>query len=286
MVNLSKTVSVGQAGFLTGLLLSAMLTLACGAQDTSDSAIRAAAKAMPAKAVGAKPAANGVKKASVPGARPHAVQPGRAGQFNRASEAAQGGAVNNANSGAIRAYCNKTWGKINNNWEYANGRNHVILSVDLDQGGNVLNMHATSSPHNGDAEAKAQAALQRSQPLDLLPSGLPSAHLTITFDSTADPHGDSNSSGSVKLECNPNGASSASSASPAPAGDPPSASSAQQQQQQQQQPAAQQPPPQQQQAPAEQPPAQQAQAQQQQQQPQAQQQQQNPAGGAGGDPFK
>lgn len=127
-----------------------------------------------------------------------------------------------ASPAAVRAYCNKVWNRVQNNWDLATGKNHVILGVDVDSSGNVFGIKVSSQPRNADAEAKAQAALTKSQPLDALPTGLPSAHLTITFDSTADPHGDSNSGGSVRLEYHPG----ALPATPAPGNDNANAGSA------------------------------------------------------------
>jgi len=108
-----------------------------------------------------------------------------------------------ASPAQVRAYCGKLWNKIQNNWELATGKNHVIVSIDVDAGGNVFATKVSSTPQNADAEAKAQAAVTKSQPLEALPAGLPSAHLTVTFDSSSDPHGDATSNGSVRLEYHP-----------------------------------------------------------------------------------
>lgn len=126
-----------------------------------------------------------------------------------------GGGQVTASPGAISAYCNRLWAKVNNNWDFATGKNHVVLTVDVDSAGNVFSTSASSVPKNADAESKAQQALSKSQPLDALPTGLPSARVTITFDSTADPHGESSSSGRVSLRYDPNNVPSTTSSAPA-----------------------------------------------------------------------
>jgi hypothetical protein len=129
-----------------------------------------------------------------------------------------------ASRAQVGTFCNRLWNKIQNNWEFATGKNHVILGVDVDSSGNVIGIKVSSHPKNANAEARAQEALTKSQPLEALPAGLPSAHLTITFDSTADPHGDTSSNGRVDLQYIPGasiGAASPAAASPASPASPP-----------------------------------------------------------------
>jgi len=206
---MSRGLTLSDMANLT-LVLALSLSSAClpaGAQDPSTvfgpgPAAKKAPAAPAAKAAGNAPARAAAKaparaqsavthRASAP--RPQA-RPRNGG----------GGGMVTASPGAITSYCNRLWSKVNNNWEFANGKNHVILTVDVDSGGNVFSTSASSQPKNPDAESKAQQALSKSQPLDALPTGLPSARLTITFDSTADPHGEASSSGYVSLRYDPN----------------------------------------------------------------------------------
>lgn len=105
-----------------------------------------------------------------------------------------------ASEASIKAYCNHVWQKLNNNWIVPDGNNHVTLTVPISSDGSLGDISAVSTPKNSDAEAAALTALERSKPLDLLPSGMGSGKLTVTFNSKADPHGDSESGGSVRLD--------------------------------------------------------------------------------------
>ncbi|MBN8661228.1 MAG: TonB family protein [Candidatus Obscuribacter phosphatis] len=105
-----------------------------------------------------------------------------------------------ASQAAIRAYCNQTWSKIIGKWLLADGNNHVTITCEISSDGSLGDLSVTSSPKSAEAEAAAINALQESKPLNLLPSGMSRAKITIVFDSKADPHGDSSSSGSVRLD--------------------------------------------------------------------------------------
>ncbi|MBX9939492.1 MAG: hypothetical protein K2Y32_09575 [Candidatus Obscuribacterales bacterium] len=105
-----------------------------------------------------------------------------------------------ASQAAIRAYCNQTWSKIISKWLLADGNNHVTITSEISSDGSLGDLSVTSSPKSAEAEAAAINALQESKPLNLLPSGMSRAKITIVFDSKADPHGDSSSSGSVRLD--------------------------------------------------------------------------------------
>lgn len=105
-----------------------------------------------------------------------------------------------ASQAAIRSYCNQTWSKIISKWLLADGNNHVTITSEVSSDGSLGDLAVTSSPKSAEAEAAAINALQESKPLNLLPSGMSRAKITIVFDSKADPHGDSSSSGSVRLD--------------------------------------------------------------------------------------
>lgn len=89
----------------------------------------------------------------------------------------------NAYIGALRA-------KVDNNWYLADGRNKVIIALHVAPDGSVTDLDITSTPKNSEAEQAASDAFNKAQPLPALPAGSPPVKLTLTFTSTADPHGD------------------------------------------------------------------------------------------------
>ncbi len=103
-------------------------------------------------------------------------------------------------AGAGRDYSARLWNRILNQWDYPNGNNHVTLTATLAADGNVESVQLSSSPKSAEAEASAQSAFDKAKPLDALPKGMTSAKLTILFNSKSDPHGDSSSGGSVRLD--------------------------------------------------------------------------------------
>lgn len=102
-----------------------------------------------------------------------------------------GGNNNAAINAAFNSYLNSLRAKLDKNWYVADGKNHVTLSADVAIDGTVTNLNITSSPSDTKAEQAASDAFNSSQPLQALPGGVQSIKLTLTFDSTADPHGDS-----------------------------------------------------------------------------------------------
>ena len=121
-------------------------------------------------------------------------------------------------SGALRNYSARLWNKILPNWIYPDGNNHVTLTATVGADGNVESLSADSQPKNAEAETSAQTAFERSKPLDSLPAGIAKARITVIFNSKADPHGDSSSSGSVRVDPLASGASPPSGAA-APSGE-------------------------------------------------------------------
>ncbi|MBX9568736.1 MAG: TonB C-terminal domain-containing protein [Candidatus Obscuribacterales bacterium] len=95
-------------------------------------------------------------------------------------------------------YVNQLRPKIDKNWNFPTGKNHVVLSVDVAPDGSVSNLVLTSNPKSGEAEQKASDAFNSAQPLPSLPSGS-SAKLEVTFDSQAD-QWDSKSSIGVRMD--------------------------------------------------------------------------------------
>lgn len=101
---------------------------------------------------------------------------------------------------AVESYCGHVWNKIYSKWILPDGNNHVTLTAEIGSDGSLGDISANSTPKNAEAEAAAMTALDQAKPLDLLPSGMNSGKLTINFNSKADPHGDSSSGGSVRLD--------------------------------------------------------------------------------------
>lgn len=109
-------------------------------------------------------------------------------------------AANKDQSAALRPYCSRLWSKIANKWYLADGNNHVTLTAVVDGGGNVESVNLASSPKCAEAENSAQNAFEAVKPLESLPSGISKAKVVVSFNSKVDPHGDSSSNGSIKIE--------------------------------------------------------------------------------------
>jgi len=108
-------------------------------------------------------------------------------------------AVNLSNQ--YNAYVNKLRGKILNVWDYPSGKNHVVLEATVGNDGSVVGVVLKSTPKSNEAEQSANGAFAQVQPLEALPAGTPpNVKITLTFDSSADPHGDSSSSLGAKLD--------------------------------------------------------------------------------------
>ena len=103
-------------------------------------------------------------------------------------------------NGAYTAYINRLRGKLDHNWYLPDGNNKVTLSVDLAPDGSVTNLNVSSAPSSTLAEQAANDAFNQSQPLEALPATSPAVKLTLTFTSTADPHGDNTRSISGQIE--------------------------------------------------------------------------------------
>ena len=101
---------------------------------------------------------------------------------------------------AFNAYLNKVRSKVVNAWLMPDGKNHVVLTATIGSDGAVTEIAVSSTPSNPQAEQSSSDAFNQTQPLDPLPAGAESAKLSLTFDSTVDPHGDSNSNVSAKID--------------------------------------------------------------------------------------
>jgi hypothetical protein len=103
------------------------------------------------------------------------------------------------NSAAYNAYLGRLRAKILDKWMMADGKNHVVLTANVNQDGSVADMSVVSTPTCTPAEQAASDAFNQSQPLESLPGNM-GAKLTLTFDSTVDPHGDSTSNLGCRLD--------------------------------------------------------------------------------------
>jgi hypothetical protein len=101
---------------------------------------------------------------------------------------------------AYNAYLNRLRHKVLNNWNVPDGKNQVVVQAAIAVDGTLGEISAVSTPGNEAAEQAATAALSLAQPLEALPAQSPPVRLVLTFESTADPHGDSTSNLSSKLE--------------------------------------------------------------------------------------
>jgi hypothetical protein len=99
---------------------------------------------------------------------------------------------NTKGTAANTAYLTRLRGKLLNNWDVPNGKNRVTLTTVVNADGSIGDVVLNSTPKNADAEISGSESFAKSQPLEALPAG-GQAKLILTFESSADPHGDSSS---------------------------------------------------------------------------------------------
>lgn len=99
---------------------------------------------------------------------------------------------NGKNNAAYSAYLARLRGKLLNNWNVPNGKNKVILTTLVSADGTVGDVALSSTPKSADGEIAGSEAFAKSQPLEAIPGG-GQVKLILTFESSADPHGDSSS---------------------------------------------------------------------------------------------
>lgn len=100
-------------------------------------------------------------------------------------------------------FCNRVWSKISSKWLLADGNNQVTLTCVLDAKGNPQDITVKSSPQCEAAQVSANQAFNDAQPFGPPPNLKGSngeVKVTVTFNSRVDPHGDSSSSGQVRVE--------------------------------------------------------------------------------------
>ncbi|GEM_PF-2326086 len=104
-------------------------------------------------------------------------------------------------TGPYNAYLTRLRAKVLPHWDFPAGRFHVVLVAEVNADGSVGQVKVTSSPASEAAQRAADAAFAQAQPLEPLPpQSPPRARVTISFDSSYDPHGDSQSSVSARME--------------------------------------------------------------------------------------
>lgn len=103
-------------------------------------------------------------------------------------------------SSQYNAYLGRLRSKVAAAWNFPNGRNKVVLQVEVQPDGSAGSITLSSTPKSEEAEQAANAAFAQAQPLEALPANSPPVKVTMNFDSFADPHGESNSSLTARLD--------------------------------------------------------------------------------------
>lgn len=93
----------------------------------------------------------------------------------------------------LTPYLSRLQSKLTRNWYLPDGNNHVTITATVGADGSNSDLITVSNPKSDSAENAAMDSFNKSLPLEPLPSGVTSGKLTLRFDSTADPHGDSKS---------------------------------------------------------------------------------------------
>ncbi len=107
----------------------------------------------------------------------------------------QHAAVITHDSPAARAYLNNLRQSLLKNWELIDGKNKVVLECIVNLDGTMSELRSTSASETSPlAIESAMNDVEKCKPLPPIPSCYKhSCKLTLTFNSTVDPHGDSNS---------------------------------------------------------------------------------------------
>lgn len=94
------------------------------------------------------------------------------------------------NSAALTGYWNRLHSRLQNNWQVPDGKNTVVLTVNVASDGATSDVEVVGHPKDPQAEVSATEAFNKSLPMEALPSGVSSAKITINFEYSYDPHGD------------------------------------------------------------------------------------------------
>lgn len=109
-----------------------------------------------------------------------------------AARSARSGSTAAGNNAAYTAYLARLRSKLLTHWDVPNGKNKVTLTTTVAADGSVGDVALSSSPKSAEAEIAGSEAFAKSQPLESIPGGA-QVKLVLTFESSADPHGDSSS---------------------------------------------------------------------------------------------
>ena len=104
------------------------------------------------------------------------------------------------NSAALTGYWNRLRVRLQNNWQVPDGKNTVVLTVNVAADGASSDMVTTGHPKDPQAEVSVAEAFNKSLPLEALPAGVSSAKITVNFDYQYDPHGDGHSGVSGQIQ--------------------------------------------------------------------------------------
>jgi hypothetical protein len=117
-----------------------------------------------------------------------------------AARSAQRSAAAPASNAALGGYINRLRSKLMRIWEPPDGKNAVVLQALVDQSGAVSEINTATSRAGEVAIQAATIAFEKVQPLEALPVGSNKGKLTIIFTSSVDPHGDSTSNITTKID--------------------------------------------------------------------------------------
>jgi len=102
---------------------------------------------------------------------------------------------------AMEGYLSRLRVRLTNNWTVPDGKNVVVLEAVVDPAGATTDVSTARSKADSVALDSATIAFEKSHPLEHFPAGSNApGKLVITFTSTADPHGDSNSSIGLRID--------------------------------------------------------------------------------------
>jgi hypothetical protein len=111
------------------------------------------------------------------------------------------------NTPAVQNYLSRLRGRILKNWMLPDGKNVVVVTAAVTPEGGVSDISTATSKADALAIQSATVAFDKAQPLEHLPPEANSVcKIQITFTSNVDPHGDSNSNVSTRIDMLPEAA--------------------------------------------------------------------------------
>jgi hypothetical protein len=105
------------------------------------------------------------------------------------------------NNQASQVFLGNLRARILHNWLAPDGKNTVIIEATVSPEGEVLSSTTAASQADSLAIAAATTAFEKAQPLGHLPTGYNSnSKITLTLTSSVDPHGDSTSNLTSRID--------------------------------------------------------------------------------------